>query len=196
MFYIVFTLLVVSSVAGLSLYFGIWGGILDALSNEKIQNDLITAVRLSQYEAARTPGGQTTTDGLTFFKQAEKLSLRQREILNDVLYDTNRKLVPKFLILIFFIAWGTVFLSHKIAGPLYRLQRGFRDLKTGDLQTRLYLRKSDEAKFISHDFNEAVESLDQAVSRIKSVVTQYESNPTEMAARIKEELSKIKTSGR
>ena len=194
MFYIVFTLLMVSSVAGLSLYFGIWSGIIGALSDEKIQNDLVMAARLTQYEAARTPEGKPTADALSFFNQAEKLSSRQREIFSGILYDTNRKLIPKFLLLLFFIGWGTIFLSHKIAGPLFRLQRGFRDLRTLDLQTRIYFRKGDEAQFISHEFNDTAEVLDRALARLKTVVAENESNPSQLSSRIKEELAKIKTS--
>lgn len=188
MFYIIFTLLMVTSVAGFSLYFGIWGGIIEALSDQQIQNDLITAARLTQYEAARTPEGEPTTDALSFFKQAEKLSLRQREIFSDILYDTNRKMIPKLLILFFFISWGTIFLSHKIAGPLYRLQRGFRDLAERKLQTRIHFRKGDEAQFLSDEFNHAVEAIDKAVVQVKEAASKNDS------ARLKEELSKIQTS--
>ena len=37
-----------------SIYFGIWGGILDAFSDAMIQNDLLTAMRLQGYEEVRT----------------------------------------------------------------------------------------------------------------------------------------------
>ena len=193
MFYFVFTLLVVSGVTGLSFYYGVWSGVFESFSDDKVQNDLIMAARLTQYEEARTPKGEPTADAVSFFKQAGKLSLRQREIFNDILNETNRKLLPKFLILLFFIGWASIFLSHKIAGPIYRLQKGLEDLGKRNLQTRIYFRKHDEAAFISTSFNGAVESLDNSLIRIKNIA-KNESDPEQFAKRIKAELSKIKTS--
>src|SRR5574337_629496 len=36
--------------------------------------------------------------------------------------------VPRFFLLICLIAWGSIYLSHKIAGPLYRFQVSLEDL--------------------------------------------------------------------
>ena len=191
-----FILLVVTGASLASLYFGIWGEVLNSFSNGTVVNDLATASRLQQYEEARdvrtaTPEPFST---LSFFKQAERLSERQREIFNEILDRAHHKLVEKLFLLLLFIALGTVFLSHKIAGPLYRLHVGLDELAKGNVKMRIYLRKSDEAQFLGVRFNETAEHLDFVFGRLKNIVNENEANPARLTARLKEELAKIKTS--
>ena len=193
LFFITFILLTVTSVVILSLYFGIWGGVLDAFSNAAIRDDLLIATRLTQYESARIPQ-PTTPSSLTFFKQAEKLSLRQREIFKSILDQTNKRLLTMFFILLGLIAWGSIFLSHKIAGPLYRFDATLKQLDSGDLATRIRLRKFDEAQFLADHFNQTIENLDFTFARLKNIIRENEANPERMKSRLQEELSKIKTS--
>ena len=194
MFYLVFTLLIVLSTAGFGLYFGIWGEVLNAFTDKQFQSDLITAARLTQYEDVRTGTSTETPSTLTVFRQAEKLNDRQREIFNQILKDTNRRLLPKFLLLLFFIGWGTIFISHKIAGPFYRLQKAFESMGKGDVSTRIHLRKYDEARYIVDYFNTAVSYLDSVFIRLKKITGTKDTDAASRNAQIQEELSKIKTS--
>ena len=194
MAYITLTLLTVAIILMCSLYFGIWSGILDAFSNDKIRNDLLIATRMTEYEVARVTPEAPPPLGLSFFKQSQKLSERQREIFKNILDDTNKKLFPKFVFVVIFIGWGSIFLSHKIAGPLYRFEVGLKEVDKGNLKTRITLRKGDEGQFIADKFNQSIENLDFTFSRLKNIITENESNPERMTMRLKEELSKIKTS--
>ena len=193
MAYITVTLSIVAAAIMGSLYFGIWGGVLDSFSNEQIRNDLLIATRLTEYEAARTSINQPPS-ALSLFKQAKKLSDRQQEIFRDMLTETNKKLFPKIMLLMGLIAWGSIYLSHKIAGPLYRFHVGLEELDKGNLKTRIYLRKSDEAQFLGARFNQTVENMDFLFSKLKNIIAENDGNKERMAARLKEELSKIKTS--
>jgi len=195
MAFITLTLMAISAVALVSLYIGIWGGVLDSFSDERVRNDLLIASRLTQYEQARIPSEQDNElSPLTFFKQAEKLSLRQQEVFKDILNETNRKLVTKLIILFLFIAWGSIYISHKIAGPLYRFHATLADIKAGNMTVRIHLRKFDEGQPLAKDFNMTIEHLDFIFSQMKNILRENESNPTRMASRLKEELSRIKTS--
>ncbi len=194
MAYITFTLLSVALVLMCSIYFGIWSGILDAFSNDQIRNDLLIATRLTEYEVARVTPETPPPLALSFFKQSQKLSERQREIFKNILDDTNRKMIPKFILVVFLIGWGSIFLSHKIAGPLYRFHVGLQDIDKGNMKTRITLRKGDEAQFIADRFNQTAENLDFTFARIKNIVAENEGNHERMVMRLKEELSKIKTS--
>ncbi len=195
MSYVVLPILLVFIIAIISLYLGIWGSILEAFSDEKIRNDLLIASRLTEYEQARAPLQQeNTVSPLTFFKQTEKLSLRQREVFKDILHETNRKLIIKFLALLFFIAWGSIYLSHKIAGPVYRFQVTLQDIEKGNLRTRIRLRKFDETQPLAERFNQTLESLDFRFAQLKNIIRENEPDPHKMAARLKEELAKIQTS--
>lgn len=190
------TLLTVTLVSLISLYFGIWGGVLDAFSDSKIQNDILTASRIEEYEQARRPlpHADEPVSLLSFFKQAERLSERQREIFKELIDQANRKLAGELILLLALIAWGTIFLSHKIAGPFFRFQRILESLAQGDLVVRCRLRKFDEAKPVAESFNETLESLDAKISRLKRLVQEAGRSQDQILPSLKEELSKFKTS--
>lgn len=196
MFTVSLALFIVIFTALASLYFGIWGGVLDVFSDEKIQNDLVTASRMQEYEEARVPAVQRE-DGfstLSFFRQAERLSQRQKEIFKELLNRTNRNLAGKLFLLLVLIGWGSVFLSHKIAGPLFRFQKILESIREGDLAIRCHLRKFDEAKPVAQSFNQTLEFLDATVSRMKKIALENGKNRDRLLPRLKEELSKFKTS--
>ncbi len=60
-----------------------------------------------------------------------------------------------------------IFLSHKIAGPLYRFESVLKDLAKGNLTTRINLRKSDQLEDIKNTFNAALESADERLTEVK-----------------------------
>lgn len=195
MAYFTAALVFISAIILASIYIGIWSSILDSFSESRIQNDLAMAGRLSQYEEARYPGGSNLEENfstLSFFKQAEKLSQRQREIFKQILNETNRSLVIKLFFLLLFIAWSSVYLSHKIAGPFYRFQVAFKEIDKGNLTTRIHLRKYDEGQFLADLFNETFDRFENQIITLKALLKQHEKDP-KLASLLQEELSKIKT---
>lgn len=188
-------LLIILLVSLASAYFGIWGEVLDAFSDERIQNDLLTASRLQQYDEARqshVPGDGFST--LSFFAQAERLSARQQEVFREILNQTHQNLGIKLLLLLALVALGSLFISHKVAGPLYRFEHILRQINQGDLAVRCQLRKFDEAKSVAHSFNLTLEFLDSRVSRLKKIVRENEKDLSRLLFLLKEELSHFKTS--
>ena len=95
MIYTTLPVLTVTSVIIFGVYLGIWGGVLDAFSNEKLRNDMVFASRMTEYEEARASQFKITEESptLMLLKQSGKLSTRQREVFKDVLDETNRKLM-------------------------------------------------------------------------------------------------------
>ena len=189
-------LLLVSLVSLANLYFGIWGGVFEAFSDLKIQNDLVTAARMQEYEEARLPSVSSTESfsTLSLFRQAERLSQRQREVFKDILDRNNRSLIGKLIFLFVLIAWGSIFLSHKIAGPFYRFQTTFNRMRQGDLAVRCHLRKFDEAQPIAESLNQTLEFLDSTVSRLKNFAQEEGGDLSQRLSRLREELSNFKTS--
>lgn len=188
-------LLILLLVSLASAYFGIWGEVLNAFSDERIQNDLLTASRLQQYDEARharAAGEGFST--LSLFAQAERLSDRQREIFKEILNQTHRNLGLKLLLLLVFVAAGSLFISHKVAGPFYRFEQVLQQMREGDLAVRCHLRKFDEARSVAHSFNLTLEFLDERVSRLEKIVRENERNPDRLLSLLKEELSHFKTS--
>ncbi len=194
MAYLTLTLITISVVSMLSLYLGIWGGVLDAFSDKRIRDEMLIASQLTQYDEARTGVSQQNLSSLSLFKQSEKLSERQREVFKEILDKSNRTLLLKLGVLFLFIAWGSVYISHKIAGPLYRFSATLDELAKGNVSLRVHLRKSDEAQFLADHFNEALAFLDTTLSKIKNIVGEHDKNPEQLSARLKTELDKIKTS--
>lgn len=189
-----FLLIIVTSVSLTSFYFGIWGDLLQTLSNEEIRNDLLTASRLQQYEEARYPQPAGAEREYGFYRQVERLQERQQELLKQILDQTKRNLITKLLFLVFLIALGTIFLSHRIAGPLYRFQKILEEMGRGNFSVRCHSRKFDEARSLSNAFNHVLEFLDGTISRIKKIVAEDEKDVHHLRLRLNEELSKFKTS--
>jgi HAMP domain-containing protein len=189
---VIVPLVLISIVALAGLYFGIWSKVLETFSNEQTLNDLVTASRMVEYEQARHPIASQNFSSLSFFRQTEKLSLRQREIFKDILNETNRSLLWKFALLLFFLAWGTIFISHKIAGPFFRFSKAFNEVEAGDYRARVTLRKLDEGHPVAQEFNEALEKTDRLLLDLKTLT--QEKDPSQAVAKIKEKLAAIRTS--
>jgi methyl-accepting chemotaxis protein len=185
-------LFLINLVALAGLYFGVWSKVLETFSNEQTINDLVTASRMVEYDRARHPVPSKNFSSLSFFMQTEKLSQRQREIFKGILDETNRSLFWKFLLLLFFLAWGTIFISHKVAGPFFRFSKAFNEIEKGDYRSRIVLRKLDEGHPVAQEFNEAIEKTDHLLSDLK--VLARETDPPQAVAKIKEKLSAVQTS--
>lgn len=52
-----------------------------------------------------------------------------------------------------------IFLSHKIAGPIYRIEKVLANMASGDLSGRIVLRKGDEMLSLADSINKLTESL-------------------------------------
>lgn len=185
-------LLVISLVAIAGFYLGIWGQVLASFSDEQMRNDLLTASRIVEYEEARYPSQQHSFSLLSLFKETEKLSQRQRDVFKDILNETNRSLLWKLLLLLGLVSWGTIYFSHKIAGPLYRFSKAFDEIEKGNYRARIFLRKTDEGHPVAREFNEAAEATDRLLSDIKNAAR--DPDPIQAVSRIKEKLDPIKTS--
>jgi hypothetical protein len=189
---VIIPLFLINLVALAGLYFGIWSKILETFSDEQTLNDLVTASRMVEYEQARHPTASQDFSSLSFFKQTEKLSQRQREVFKGILDETNRSMFWKFSLLLFFLGWGTIFISHKIAGPFFRFSKAFNAVEKGDYRSRVTLRKLDEGHPVAQEFNAAMEKTDLLLSNLKALTR--EKDAPEAVAKIKEKLSVVQTS--
>lgn len=59
----------------------------------------------------------------------------------------------------------TLFVSHKIAGPLYRLKKAMHDFGEGDFNTQINLRRFDQLKNLAEEFNSMVKKLKEKFLR-------------------------------
>lgn len=68
----------------------------------------------------------------------------------------------------------SLFLSHRVAGPLYRFERSVEEITKGNLSFRIRLRKKDEAKELAELMNRMIETLSSHLSQIRDVADDIE----------------------
>ena len=159
------TLLFVMTVSGVGIYLGMWGSIIENFSEFKVSQDLETAKRIAGYEDARYTKGDYRLNRV--FREAELLSEQQRETISNALNAVNKSLIPKIIILAGIIFLAGIFISHKIAGPMYRFERSAEAVKDGNLKIHFKLRKGDEMRKTASVLESMVESLRHDISSIK-----------------------------
>ena len=78
------------------------------------------------------------------------------------------------LITLILITVGTVvvtlFISHKIAGPLFRFEQELKEIAEGDLTTSIRLREKDQISDVAEGLNRTVAALREKVLSIQSDV--------------------------
>ena len=64
----------------------------------------------------------------------------------------------------------TLFISHRLAGPLFRFEKELKEIGNGDLTTVITLRKKDQIKSLADDLNRMSTNLDEKVRGIRNQV--------------------------
>ena len=75
---------------------------------------------------------------------------------------------PAMFIIFVLLALHSVFVSHRIAGPLYRFRKVFGAVASGDLSARATLRKGDYLGKESDSLNEMIASLRTKIEGIQN----------------------------
>jgi len=86
----------------------------------------------------------------------------QGQLVHIVKTVNIRLLASMVLVSPMVVAFG-ILLSHKIAGPMYRIERFLNDMAAGDYTTRLTLRKSDEFTGLAAAINNVLDSVKSVV---------------------------------
>lgn len=66
----------------------------------------------------------------------------------------------------------TLFVSHKIAGPLYRLRKTMKEIEAGDFSGDFRIRHLDQLQELANSFNGMVTKMRQEVASLKGSVSQ------------------------
>ncbi|NQU74308.1 MAG: HAMP domain-containing protein [Candidatus Omnitrophica bacterium] len=100
-------------------------------------------------------------------------------------------LVLSSLIAIIIISLASVgvvlFISHRIAGPLYRFEKSIEQIANGDLTVNTHLREKDEIKILADSLNELVNKMRESIAASQRGVTELENK----AIHVKERLTKL-----
>ena len=65
---------------------------------------------------------------------------------------------------------GLIFISHKIAGPLYRFEESLKEIGEGNLTHKVTLRKRDQLSDLSETLNNFTSGVDRKVLDIKLTI--------------------------
>ena len=70
-----------------------------------------------------------------------------------------------------FIFYRVIIRSHQIAGPFVRLQRQFDEMKTGDISSDFYLRRSDRLIKLAKSFQEMKTGMRGLIQKDRELVS-------------------------
>jgi len=158
----------VAVMVGAILYLEIWGSVIPEFSEAKLAEKLTIAQQLRGYEDVRT--GRNEPRSLSIFREAELLSAHERQTLSEVLASANAKLVPKIVVVILAVCFLGVLVSHRIAGPVYRLSRSIESAAQGDLTVSFKLRRQDELQGLAGSLEVMVESIREKILHLLASV--------------------------
>lgn len=79
-----------------------------------------------------------------------------------------------------------LFVSHRIAGPLYRLEKSLKEIGRGNLSVDVRLRKGDEIKALAAGVNNMIRNLRDPISVSQEKIDQLEEEVFNLEAKLKE----------
>lgn len=86
----------------------------------------------------------------------------------------------------------TLFTSHKIAGPLYSIEKDIEELASGNLNIRFNLRGNDEIKALAEKLDNLTNSLKSKVKDIKDASLSLEEDVKDAPPELKKSVSRLK----
>ncbi len=90
--------------------------------------------------------------------------------LSDIFDSVNTILMRWIIVFILGIAILSIFVSHKIAGPVYRLEETAKFIASGDLTQQIQMRHGDELQDLQEAFNLMSDSLRKMVAKDREVI--------------------------
>jgi len=179
---ILLTVVVVNVIVGVGMYFSVWTVLKKEYSQIVIGQKIVTAQRIKAYEDVRS--GDATINSQDIDKEADLLSDHLLKQLKDSFMRTQVKIIPVIILLLIIIFLEGVFLSNRIAGPIYHVNKSLKEIKKGDLRTRTYFRKHDEFKDLYQDLNYVIGDFEESITKMKEVIASLESGGINLKARV------------
>jgi methyl-accepting chemotaxis protein len=81
--------------------------------------------------------------------------------LVSIVNTVNFRILVSILVISPFVGFLGIYLSHKIAGPLYRIERVIGNMAKGDLSEHITLRRGDEMVALADSINKLTDALTQ-----------------------------------
>ncbi|MCB2193544.1 MAG: hypothetical protein KQI62_18360 [Deltaproteobacteria bacterium] len=72
------------------------------------------------------------------------------------------------------IYWVALFVSHRMGGPLYRMEMAFKDMAQGRLNQQVSLRRNDQLQQEAQALNQGVSGMRERLKELREQVRQLE----------------------
>ncbi len=129
--------------------------------------------------------------GWIIYHTSWKQIINTPDLSVDKLYlifeNVNNQLLWWILGFVAIIGVISIFVSHKIAGPVYRLEESTKLIASGDLTHRVHLRQGDELGDLQDAFNEMTESLSKMVYKDREVIERLAKTGDNLRKKVDEE---------
>ena len=90
--------------------------------------------------------------------------------LMSIVNMVNLRILLSMLLVAPIVVMIGIYTSHKIAGPIYRIEKFLGSVADGDLSIPLTLRKNDELVNLANGINSVIDSIKITVKREKSAI--------------------------
>lgn len=101
-------------------------------------------------------------------KLASPTTLQEREIASQQFIALAETGGPAVVVLIIGAGLFSLYVTHRLAGPLYRLEQCARELAQGNMALRVKFRSGDELHELARVANEALANIDKALGEIRT----------------------------
>ena len=88
--------------------------------------------------------------------------------LVSIVNTVNFRILVSMLIISPFVGFLGIYLSHKIAGPIYRIEKSLASMTQGDISFKIRLRRGDEMVSLADSINRLTESLATTITSERS----------------------------
>ena len=106
----------------------------------------------------------------------EKLAqVYPQAMLVSILNVVKIKLAMQLILLVPVIVLASIFLSHRVVGPISKIKKHMKKLIEKDFSKEIHLRKTDEFRDITELINRSTDSITQSLASIKGSVDKIRS---------------------
>lgn len=90
--------------------------------------------------------------------------------LSNIFISTSEILILPIVILLVIFSIIAILFSHKIAGPIYRVEKIAEELKNGNLNINVRFRKGDELHHLADALNNMISGIKSLISTDKKII--------------------------
>ena len=95
------------------------------------------------------------------------LPLSQKSEAAEVLLLLHKYIWPGIGLVIILFGVLSIFITHKLAGPVFVFERMTRDIAAGDLTVRAKLRRGDDLRDLEKNFNQMADNLESLLIKLE-----------------------------